>query len=134
MPISQIEIPTADGVAEAYLARPNSDHVADLPGVLFYMDAFGLRPQIETMMQRIADWGYVVLAPNVFYRSGPIADITPHADLRVAENRETAFKKIMPMLSAHTSQQAAMDADAYLATLTSHSAGPISATGYCMGG
>ncbi|MGB3375818.1 MAG: dienelactone hydrolase family protein [Microbacterium sp.] len=134
MPVTRIEIPTADGIAEAYLARPAAEQDTHLPGVLFYMDAFGLRPQIESMMQRIADWGYVVLAPNVFHRSGSIDDIAPKNDLHAAENREAAFRAITPMLSAHTSEQAATDADAYLATLTSLTDGPISTTGYCMGG
>ncbi|BDZ39793.1 dienelactone hydrolase family protein [Microbacterium suwonense] len=134
MPISRIEIRTADGVAEALVARPDADPTTNLPGVLFYMDAFALRPQIETMMQRIADWGYVVLAPNVFYRSGTIDDIAPTADLRIPENREAAFATIAPILSAHTSAQAATDADAYIATLDDLGADPISTTGYCMGG
>ena len=60
-----IELQAADGTAEAYL----TGHPGD-PGVLFYIDAIGLRPQIETMADRIASWGYVVLAPNVFYRDG----------------------------------------------------------------
>lgn len=34
------------------------------------MDAFGLRPRIERMADRIAEHGRVVLAPNVLYRSG----------------------------------------------------------------
>src|SRR5215218_8915123 len=62
-----IDVPTPDGVADAYLARPAGDGG---PGVLLVMDAFGLRPQIERMADRIAGRGFVVLAPNVFYRAG----------------------------------------------------------------
>ncbi len=61
-----IEIQAADGSAEAYLTGE-----AGRPGVLFYIDAIGLRPRIEEMADRIASWGYVVLAPNVFYRRRP---------------------------------------------------------------
>ena len=53
------------------------------------MDAFGLRPQIEQMADRIAADGYVVLAPNVFYRPAraPVVDarrprVTPTAATR----------------------------------------------------
>lgn len=60
-----IQIEAADGNAEAYLTGRAGD-----PGVLFYVDAIGLRPQIEEMADRIASWGYVVLAPHVFYRDG----------------------------------------------------------------
>ena len=47
--------------------------------MLFFMDAFGLRPRIAEMAQRIADWGYVVLAPNVFHRDGRIEDLAPRS-------------------------------------------------------
>ncbi|MEO7061891.1 MAG: dienelactone hydrolase family protein, partial [Lapillicoccus sp.] len=64
-----IEIPVPGGTAEAYVARPES---GSGPGVLFFMDAIGIRPQIVSMCDRIASWGYVVLAPNVFYRDGSV--------------------------------------------------------------
>ena len=40
---------SVDGVAEAYLTGETGR-----PGVLFYIDAIGLRPQIEDMADRIA--------------------------------------------------------------------------------
>jgi carboxymethylenebutenolidase len=52
--LGTIEIPVPDGTAEADLAGP-SDRSA--PGVLLYMDAIGLRPQIQQMVDRIARWG-----------------------------------------------------------------------------
>jgi len=79
-----IEIGAPDGVADAYLTRPDDD---PHPGVLLFVDAIGLRPQIEQMADRIASWGYVVLTPNVFYRDGAAADLAPTADLTVAANR-----------------------------------------------
>lgn len=63
-----VDITTADGVADAFLVGPDDD--AGHPGVLFGIDAIGLRPRIEEMADRIAGHGYVVLAPNVFYRAG----------------------------------------------------------------
>ena len=62
-----IDITTPDGVADAYVARPDGQ---PHPGVLLCMDAFGLRPVIEQMADRIAADGHVVLAPNLFYRAG----------------------------------------------------------------
>ena len=63
-----VDVETRDGVADAYLSQP--DNGERHPGVLLVMDAFGLRPQIERMADRIAARGFVVLAPNVFYRAG----------------------------------------------------------------
>jgi carboxymethylenebutenolidase len=65
---STIDVATPDGVADCYLSKPAGDGVH--PGVLFMIDAIGLRPRIEEMADRIAAQGYVVLAPNVFYRAG----------------------------------------------------------------
>jgi carboxymethylenebutenolidase len=128
-----IEIITEDGVAEAYVSRPDGE---GHPPVLFYIDAFGLRPRIEEMADRIAGWGYVVLAPNVFYRDGAAADVAPTVDLRDPENREAYVGAAMARVRAHTPDQAAVDRDAYLDALLALPGvrGPVGVTGYCMGG
>lgn len=63
-----VDIRTEDGVADAYLAHPGDG--APRPGVLLYQDAFGLRPHLRAMADRLAEAGYTVLVPNVFYRHG----------------------------------------------------------------
>ncbi|MFT4082892.1 MAG: dienelactone hydrolase family protein [Nocardioides sp.] len=128
-----ITIQTPDGTAEAYLARPPAAS-ASSAGVLFYMDAIGLRPRIEEMVEEIASWGYVVLAPNVFYRDGDIAAVGPAADLRVPENRAAFFASgASKRVAGLTPDRVAADVPAYLATLRRYAAGPIGTTGYCMG-
>jgi carboxymethylenebutenolidase len=47
-----IDVETQDGVADAYLA--SQDDQGRHPGVLFLVDAFGLRPQIERIAY--AEW------------------------------------------------------------------------------
>lgn len=59
-----VDLQTPDGEADAILAAPVDG--APHPGVLMYMDAFGLRPRLEEMAARLAQAGYVVLVPNVF--------------------------------------------------------------------
>jgi carboxymethylenebutenolidase len=129
-----IEITTADGVAEAYVTSPGD---GEYPAVLFYVDAIGLRPRTKEMADRIAGWGYTVLAPNVFYRDGTAEKSAPTEDLRVAGNREKFFEGAMKRVGAHTSDQAKVDLEAYvvaLQDLPSAGAGDIGVTGYCMGG
>jgi carboxymethylenebutenolidase len=125
-----IEIQAPDGVAEAYLTGE-----AGRPGVLFYIDAIGLRPQIEQMADRIASWGYVVLAPNVFYRDGRAADLAPQGDLRDPGAREAFFAGgVMDRVGALTPDLSGPDADAWVAALEEHAGdGPLGVTGYCMG-
>jgi carboxymethylenebutenolidase len=116
-----VEIAMPDGVADAYLAR-SDDQLRR--GVLFIMDAFGLRPAIAQMVDRIAADGYVVLAPNVFYRAGR-SPVEPGMD----------FAKIRPLIAELTPERLDQDGAAYLDYLSEvASPGPAVITGYCMGG
>jgi carboxymethylenebutenolidase len=135
--VQTIEIPMPDGgAAEAYVARPQAASGRDHPGVLFLMDALGLRPRIAEMSQRIADWGYVVLAPNTFHREGRVDDLAPKGDLTQPGVREEFFAQAMPRVQALTSDKAERDLPAYLEVLRGLpgvAPGPVGATGYCMG-
>jgi carboxymethylenebutenolidase len=124
-----IEISTPDGPAEAWLTGEDGR-----PGVLFYVDAIGLRPRTQEMADRIASWGYVVLAPNVFHREGRAADLAPSADLRDPGNREAFFRGAMVRVRALTPDLSNPDARLWVETLLAHSGGDtIGVTGYCMG-
>ncbi|WP_406048902.1 dienelactone hydrolase family protein [Kribbella sp. NBC_00889] len=122
-----IDITMSDGVADAYLARPSGDGAH--PGVLFVMDAYGVRPQIERMADRIAEHGYVVLAPNVFYRSGrsPVVPLDEISDPGL-------FARLRPMFNELTPERIVSDGRVYLDTLERVAPGPVAITGYCMGG
>ena len=50
-----VDIAVPGGSAEAWVSRPGDD--GSHPGVLLFMDAFGIRPQIQQMAHRIASWG-----------------------------------------------------------------------------
>jgi carboxymethylenebutenolidase len=104
------------------------------PGVLFFIDAIGLRPQIAEMADRIAAWGYAVLAPNTLYRSGSAAETSPEGDLRAPGAREAFFEQVGPRLAELTPDAQERDIPAYLAVLREHSEGrEVGTVGYCMG-
>lgn len=131
---STIDVPTRDGVADCFLAAPAG--TGRYPGVLFYMDAFGPRPRLEEMAERIAAEGYVVLVPHVFYRQGR-APLIDTAELQDPESRGKLFATLGPWMQQLTPERAMSDADAYVDFLRGHdqvSDGPIGVTGYCMGG
>jgi carboxymethylenebutenolidase len=125
-----VEIQTPDGVADAYLTRPDDD--APHRGVLYVMDAYGLRPVIEQMADGIAARGYVVLAPNVFYRAGR-APVLPMPDATDPENRAKFMQDVRPLIGALTAERIAQDGAAYLDYLNELAPGPVAITGYCMG-
>lgn len=66
-----VDIATPDGTADAYLARPGGS--GPFPAVLFYMDAFGLRPHLSSR-------------PRLFEQIVPMLQaVTPEAAMRDAE-------------------------------------------------
>ncbi|MFI9383343.1 dienelactone hydrolase family protein [Kutzneria sp. NPDC052558] len=126
-----VNVPTEDGVAEAYLVVPDGGG----PGVILFMDAFGLRPRLREMADIIAARGYAVLAPNLLYRGGKLEIDT--ADLADAGKREALFGRIMPLVGALDAAAITRDATKYIDFLHAQDgveAGPVVITGYCMGG
>ncbi|MBM6402441.1 dienelactone hydrolase family protein [Phycicoccus sonneratiae] len=128
-----VDVPVPGGSAEAHLSLPPDGHG---PGVLLVMDAIGLRPQIAAMADRIASWGYVVLAPNVFHREGTVAELLPTGDLRTPEGRDAVMAEAMPRVRRLTSDLSRPDVVAvldHLRGLDATDAGPVAVVGYCMG-
>lgn len=133
MPTANVQISTADGECDAFVAYP--DDGEQHPGVLMYMDIFGLRPVLRELAEELAGHGYYVLVPNVFYRHGtaPVVELPEFID---AESRPMMSQKLMPLLQGYRTDQVLRDADAFVDYLTSRrevSSGPIGAVGYCMG-
>jgi carboxymethylenebutenolidase len=130
---TSLEVPTPDGGADAYLAHPDDE--APHPGVLLYMDAFGLRPRLRDMAERIASHGYTVLVPNVFYRHGR-APVVALPDFIDPSQRPEVFERLKPLIQALTPDLIKRDAGAYLDWLAASplaTDGPVGITGYCLG-
>ena len=138
-----IDIPTQDGVCTAYVFRPTgrwASSSADArgegpwPAVLFYMDGAGVRPALFEMAGRIADRGYYVLLPDLFYRSGPYAPMDPKQLFSDAVARQALTDNYFSKLgqaNAMNDTRAILD---YLANQPEVQPGKIATVGYCMGG
>lgn len=129
-----VDVPTADGVADAYLVLP--DGPGPHPGVLMYPDAYGIRPRVTEMADRVAERGYAVLAPNLLYRAGrsPQFDLSALAD---PEERGRIFEKVFPSIQALDAESITRDTEAYLDFFHAQdrvAPGPVAIVGYCMGG
>lgn len=130
----RVDVPTADGTADAYVSSPAAG--GPHPGVLMYMDAYGLRPRLREMASRLASAGYVVLVPNLFYREGP-APLIDSSRLRDPEHKAKVWETLGPLLRSLTSAASQQDAVAYVDWLAKDpdvADQPIGVVGYCMGG
>lgn len=131
-PHQSMELQTADGQCPAHLFRPEGD--GPWPAVLFLMDGFGIRSRIMEMAQRLADGGYLVLLPDLFYRVGPYEPLDVPAIFASGNLLEEVRSKLG---TSPTVAMALSDAPAFLTFLRAHpdAAGTsIGVTGYCMSG
>jgi carboxymethylenebutenolidase len=100
------------------------------PGVIFYMDAPGIREELRNMARRIAKAGYFVILPDMYYRMGQIRfDIA---------RRDDAMSAIIRPTMNHLSNEMVMDDTAglisFLDAQGACAAGPVGCVGYCMSG
>ncbi len=128
----EISIETGEGTATAGLFSPDgaSTTAASQPGVILYMDIFGPRPALDGMAQRLADHGYLVLVPDLFYRFGAY-----EFDPATAFSDPATKERMMSMMKETPYEVTERDTKAFIAALTENGAtGSIGTTGYCMGG
>jgi len=125
-------IETRDGRCQASVFRPAQGE-GSWPAVLMYMDGVGYRPQLFGIGQRLADAGYMVLLPDLFYRMGPY-DPPDAKTLFTDPAARQAWGKYRASASI---ANAMSDTAAYLDWLAARPdvrKGRIGTTGYCMGG
>ncbi len=127
-----VEIKTQDGVADAALFYPKGK--GKWPAVLVWPDIWSLRPVFRQMGRRLAAAGYVVLVPNLFYRSKKAPVMEGAMNFADPKDRET----IMALAKTVTPTTAVVDAKAFVAFLDAqpqtNKAKPVGTQGYCMGG
>src|SRR5262245_58177021 len=134
MTSSLVDITTDDGVCDAYLSQPDSP--GPHPAVLFFPDGIGVRQRLYDMADTIASWGYVVLLPNIFYRSGRVPLIENLDELLQLEDRTKLMEGLRPVVGQFKALDGVRDAKSYLDFLTAQPSvaqGPVGLTGYCMG-
>jgi len=129
---SDVTVRTADGVCDAALVHPRGK--GRWPAVILFTDAFGLRPAMRDMAQRLAAGGYSVLVPNPYYRSAKAPGVAPGFDFANPADRA----KLEVLRAPMTSDAVMQDATAYVAFLDAHATvntrAKMGVVGYCMGG
>ncbi|HLI81542.1 MAG TPA: dienelactone hydrolase family protein [Candidatus Binataceae bacterium] len=125
-----IEIRTDDGTADGFLYRNESGR---RPAIIHLTDIGGIRPDHQNMARRLAEKGYTVLLPNVFYRTGrpPMFDFTP------TMGEERTMKRFGQLVGPLTPDAMERDASAYVAFLAKNASvsdGMMGVVGYCFTG
>ncbi|WP_211326134.1 dienelactone hydrolase family protein [Thermosporothrix hazakensis] len=90
----------------AYLAYPQD--LENAPGVIVGFELFGLTAYVRTLVDRLAQLGYVALAPDFYHRSSPGVELEA-----TAEGRARGFE----LLHQLTRQQALHDVQAAITYL-----------------
>ncbi|WP_419801159.1 dienelactone hydrolase family protein [Mucilaginibacter sp.] len=122
-----VQLQVADGTTmQAYTSIPVHGK-SPFPGLILFQEAFGVNHHIRKLADRFADEGYLVIAPELFHRSGPAGVTIDYTD----------FQSAMPHMQAITVPNLELDIKAAWDWLQSNSQVThehIVATGYCLGG
>ena len=116
-----------DSLMRVYVAAPSPE--GQYPGILFYSDIYQLGRPITLLVDRLAGYGYVVAAPEIFHRLEPVGAVIEPNDLgRMRGNDDARRTKL-----------AEYDADGlavleWLKAEKSVASGKLGALGFCIGG
>jgi carboxymethylenebutenolidase len=131
MPTITDSLTTPDGTCPVTFAVP--DGAGPWPGVVMYPDAGGIRATFDQMAAQLADYGYAVLVPDVYYRDAGWAPF----DMATVFSDQGERQRLFAMIAKVTPEIMAQDAAAffdYLAARPEVSGESFGTTGYCMGG
>ncbi len=117
----EIVLSTADGDMPTYVAAPDGDAKG---GVVVVQEAFGVTTHIQSICTRLADAGYVAVAPALFHREG--SPVLAYDD----------FDAVMPVMATLTAGGIENDLDAAFAELEQRGfeGTRVGIVGFCMGG
>src|SRR4051812_46791452 len=126
-----LEIDAGDGVTEALLVRPDSND--PLPAVINLTDGLGFRPAFAEQSKQIAERGYVVLTPNIFYRvtKPPVFPFEPDFASEPTKERFAELKAPLTPVAMARDGLALVD---FLAAQPFVADGPIGVIGFCFAG
>lgn len=120
-----IEIDAADGKFGAYLSLPRGGKG---PGIVLLQEIFGVNQHIRNVADQYAADGYVVLAPDLFWREGARIEL---------DYEEAGWKRAVELMNATDLGKAQADIAATIKVLRAQagvSGQKIASVGYCFGG
>lgn len=122
-----VEIPADGGRMRAFLAAPRGGEPH--PAVLCYSDIFQLTGPMLRACTRLAGYGFVACAPEIYNRIEPAGAVIPFDD--AGRTRGLANARRTPVAHFDADCRAALD---YLAGHPGTAKGKLGAAGFCIGG
>lgn len=117
----EVSLPVNDGSMPAYRAMPAKD--GPFPVVLVIQEIFGVHEHIKDICRRLAQLGYLAIAPELYARQGDVSKIT-------------AMPEIMPIVAKVPDAQVMSDLDSAVAWAAKNHGDVqrLGVTGFCWGG
>ena len=123
-----VDIPVADAPpARTFVARPRA--AGEYPGILFYSDIFQLTGPMLRASARLAGYGFVVAAPEIYHRIEPPGTVIPFDD--DGRTRGLADASNTTVAQFDRTARGVLD---YLTEQTHVAAGQLGVGGFCIGG
>ena len=130
MPGTQFDVTTPDGTMDCLEFLPSGK--GPWPGVVLFPDAFGVRPAMQAMAQRLCSAGYAVVLPNVLYREGKFAPFDAATAFTNPPERERLMKMVLKLDEKAFKRDTGAMLDAF--TKRPSVKTPLGVVGYCLGG
>ena len=122
----RVAIAVGSSSMPAYVAKP--DGAGSWPGVLLFMEVFGINEHIRSVVDRVAAEGYVVLAPDLFHRTAPGVELSYD---------EVGLQRGVELMGQAKASEIVADVGAALETLNARAdvvGRGVGAMGFCFGG
>src|SRR5919206_2755926 len=129
MVISQeyVDVPVGDRAMRTFVAAPRAP--GSYRGVVFYSDIFQLTDSTLRWCSRLAGYGFVVAAPEIYHRIEPAGTVLEFDD--PGKQRGQADAERTPVADFDADIAAALD---HLESDERVAPGQLGATGHCTGG
>ncbi len=134
---ARIEAKQDGGVPDGRLFVPEgrvSDALGRWPLVVMYMDAFGLRPVLSAMAERLTARGYAVVQPNLYWRIGAFEPFDPASALGDPAERARLMQLVQSVRPHEAMTDTRALVDRVAAEYASIRTDRFGTVGYCMGG
>ena len=128
---NRVNLETDEGALDAYIFQPSAGETP-APAIVMYMDAFGIRPALGDMAERLASQGYVVALPNLYHRT-PFEPFDPK-QVAVEGPERARFKGMVASINGPMVMRDTAAVLAHLDSLPIVKRSAMGALGYCMGG